>query len=267
MPSSAEGWKEVANGFMSKWNFPNCLGALDGKHIAIKAPEHSGSMFFNYKGFFSIVLLALVDADYKFTFVDVGSNGRISDGGVFRESCLQAALDNNSLGIPPATCLPERNTPVPYVIVADEAFPLKENLMKPFPAKSLDDASRVFNYRLSRARRVSENAFGILVPKFQIFQSTIPLEPKKAELIVLAWVALHNYLRTKSVQYSQAVADSETAAHELLPGEWRHNPNAQLPSVCLQGSNRSSIQAREIREEFLDYFITNGQVDWQWDMI
>ena len=63
------------------------------------------------------------------------------------------------------------------------------------------------------------------------------------------------------------MADSETAAHELLPGEWRHDPNAQLPSVCLQGSNRSSTQAREIREEFLDYFITNGQVDWQWDMI
>ena len=142
---------------------PNCLGASDGKHIAIKAPKHSGSMFFNYKGFLSIVFPELVDADYKFTFVDVESNGRISDGGVLRESCLQAALNNNSLGIPPATSLPERNTPVPYVIVADEAFPLKENLMKPFPAKSLDDASRVFNYRLSRARRVSENAFGILV--------------------------------------------------------------------------------------------------------
>lgn len=86
------------------------------------------------------------------------------------------------------------------VIVADEAFPLKENLMKPYPAKSLDDASRVFNYRLSRARRVSENAFGILVHRFRIFQSTIPLGPKKAEVIVLAAVALHNYLRTKSVE-------------------------------------------------------------------
>ena len=212
---------------MSKWNFPNCLGALDGKHIAIKAPEHSGSMFFNYKGFFSIVLLALVDADYKFTVVDVGSNGRISDGGVLRESNLQAALDTNSLGIPPATSLPGRGTPVPYVIVADEAFPLKENLIKPFPAKSLDDALRVFNYRLSRARRVSENAFGILVHRFQIFQSTIPLEPEKVVLIVLAAVALHNYLRTKSVEYSQAVVDSETEAHEIVPGEWRHNPNAQ----------------------------------------
>ena len=86
VPSSVEEWNEVANGFKTKWTFPNFLGALDGKHIAIKAPEHSGSTFYNYKGFFSIVLLALLDTDYKFTFVDVGFNGRISDGGVLRES-------------------------------------------------------------------------------------------------------------------------------------------------------------------------------------
>jgi len=88
------------------------------------------------------VFVALVDAAYKCTFVDVGYNGRIRDGGVLPESHLQAALDNNSLGIPPATCLPESNAPVTYVTV--EAFPLKQNLMKPFPAKSLqDDSSKV----------------------------------------------------------------------------------------------------------------------------
>ena len=84
------------------------------------------------------------------TFVDVGSNGRISDRRVLRDSWLQAALDNNSLGTPPVTCRPERYPPVPYVIVADEAFPLKENLLKPYSTKSLDDASRFFNYRPSR---------------------------------------------------------------------------------------------------------------------
>ena len=58
VPSSIEEWNEVANSLKTKWNLPSCLGALDGKHIAIKAPEHSGSTFYNYKGFFSIVLLA-----------------------------------------------------------------------------------------------------------------------------------------------------------------------------------------------------------------
>lgn len=136
---------------MSKWNFPNCLGALDGKHtvLPLKLQNTAGACSSTIKDSLALFFLALVDADYKFSFVDVGSNGRISDGGVLRESCLQAALDDNSLGIPPGNCFPERNTRVPYVIVADEVFLLKENLMKPFPAKSIDDASRVFNYRLS----------------------------------------------------------------------------------------------------------------------
>ena len=116
---------------------------------------------------------------------------------------------------------------------------------------------------------MSENAFGIVVHRFRILQVAIPLEPKKAELIVLAIVALHNFLRTKCAEYSHSVADSENAEHEMVPaaGEWRKNPNAQLPSVSLQGSNRSSTHAREIKEEFLDYFITNGPIDWQWDII
>ncbi len=59
-------WKEVAQGYCEKWNFPNCLGAIDGKHIIIQAPPLSGSQFFSYKKTFSIVLLALVDADYRF---------------------------------------------------------------------------------------------------------------------------------------------------------------------------------------------------------
>ena len=101
---------------------------------------------------------------------------------------------------------------------------------------------------------------GLLPWQHTGYQTSPILKAKKAEFIVLACIALHNYLCTKSVEYSQAVADSEAAAHELLPGEWRHNPNAQLPSVCPQWSNMSSIQAREIRGEFLDYFITNGQV-------
>lgn len=81
MPSPTEEmWLNTARRFEERWNFPHCIGAWDGKHIVIQAPPNSGSQFFNYKGTFSIVLLALVDADYKFLAVDVGGFGSNSDG-------------------------------------------------------------------------------------------------------------------------------------------------------------------------------------------
>lgn len=75
-PTTAAGWREVADGFARRWNFKHCIGAIDGKHVAIRCPPKSGSTFYNYKGFFSIVLLAVVDSSYKFMYIDVGANGR-----------------------------------------------------------------------------------------------------------------------------------------------------------------------------------------------
>jgi hypothetical protein len=86
--------------FKAKWNFPNCCGAVDGKHCQMKRPDTSCSQFYNYKGTCIIILFALVYADYRFVFIDVGSNGRVNGGAVFRISSLNSAMENNLLNWP-----------------------------------------------------------------------------------------------------------------------------------------------------------------------
>ena len=99
-PATEDDWVELAKEYEDKWQFPNCFRAMNGKHIALFNPHYGGSTYFNYKGFYSIVLLALVDADYKFMYVDIGCQGHISDGGVFRNCHLYKELSFGQMKIP-----------------------------------------------------------------------------------------------------------------------------------------------------------------------
>lgn len=160
MPTTHEEWLTVAKGFDERWNFPNCLWAIDGKHCVLQAPINSGTDFSNYKSTFSIVLLGVVDSDYRFLFANVGCQGRISDGGVFANTSFNRKLQAGNLNIPPNNVLPGRQEPMPYVFIADDAFALQEHLLKPYAGThEKNSPKRIFNYRLSRARRVVENAF------------------------------------------------------------------------------------------------------------
>ncbi|XP_047112265.1 uncharacterized protein LOC124789022, partial [Schistocerca piceifrons] len=96
-PSTEEEWNKIAKEFDELWQFPNCIGAMDGKHIAFAPPQTAGSTYFNYKKFHSVVLLAIVDARYRFSLIDIGCNGRVSDGGVYANSLISSALRENWL--------------------------------------------------------------------------------------------------------------------------------------------------------------------------
>lgn len=105
-PKTPDEWKNIAEGFSRRWQFHNCLGAIDEKHVRIEAPKKSGSIYFNYKGYYSIVLFAVVDSNYKYIYVDVGSQGAASDGGIFSDCTLRKRIDTNSLGLPNPESLP-----------------------------------------------------------------------------------------------------------------------------------------------------------------
>jgi hypothetical protein len=156
----------------------------------------------------------------------------------------------------------------PYVFVADDAFPLSNNIMKPYASRNLTHEQRVFNYRLSRARRTVENAFGILANKFRVFLTPITLEPSKVEKVVLASCALHNFLRSKSASRAlytpTGYMDTELdKTHEVIRGVWRSESEGLQP-IQRQGTNTYSASSKDIRDELCAYFNSSaGEVPWQ----
>lgn len=187
----------IAAKFSERWDFPNCDGCIDGKHVRIQKPFHSGTMFRNYKQYFSIVLQAVAGPDYRFIAIDVGGYGKESDGGIFRHSNLSKLLEAGALGTRRITTLPGTDVRVPHVFLGDEAYPLKPYLMRPYPVSKLGEMETIFNNRLSRARQVVEYAFGIMCSKWRLLYKSIEVNPTETDKIVKCICLLHNIVIDK----------------------------------------------------------------------
>ena len=162
--------------------------------------------------------------------------------------------------------------PLPYYLVGDESFPLKTWLMRPYPGHSSEE-QRIFNYRQSRARRVIENAFEILVARWRIFSTTINASLENIESYAKAAVVIHNYLmQTENAMYRPSgFADSESSSGDVTKGHWRESTGEDfdllynLPRV--RGS-RNTQDAREMRESLKDYVNSDiGSLSWQLDYV
>ncbi|XP_050676907.1 uncharacterized protein LOC126979766 [Leptidea sinapis] len=250
LPTTVSEWEHISNGFDTKANFPHCLGAVDGKHIRLRKPAKSGSMYLNYKDFFSIILLAIVDSDYRFLYVSIGSYGKECDSSIFKESTFWKMMLDGSLQIPePCPLITGSETRVPYVIIGDEGFGLHENLMRPFSGTHLDVNKRIYNYRLTRARRYVECAFGILANKWRVFHRPLDVNKTTAIWIVKACTVLHNFIREKEGLKDGNTSESEAFHFNSLPDD-----------ETLRGGRT----ANSVRTEFENYFVSeSGSVSWQ----
>lgn len=245
-------WIASERVFSERWNFPNAIGSLDGKHILIEAPPHSGTNYYCYKKHFSTVLLALVDGNYKFIAIDVGAYGKNSDSTIFRNSSLGRSLDSNRLNIPPCKIPPGGNVALPHVIVGDEAFPLSTNVMRPYGREQAreDEEKKIFNLRLSRARNTVEDTFGQLVKKFRLFERRLCMSHEHTVCVVKAVCCLHNFLKKDECH-------------------WHASDNVSLEDMDgIRDLNRFGGNARtaalDVRDCFKEYFCSDaGNLPWQ----
>lgn len=270
VPVTQDEWAPIAEGFMERWQFPHTLGALDGKHIACRRPPGSGSEYFNYKKFYSIVLLALVDSDYKFIWGDLGAKGSNSDAQIWNDCDLHENIKpgpNQTIFPPDPTPLPNDTEDMPYYFIGDDAFALRSYMMKPYGHRGLTEEERIFNYRLSRARRVVENAFGIMANRFQVLLSTMQHHESTVRLITGTCMVLHNMMRIRYPTMHNRLVDREDRDHNIIPGEWRQGRNMRDTEV-VRGSTRSNREGKKL-QNLLKHWCNSeaGQVPWQRDMI
>jgi hypothetical protein len=257
----------VAEGFATRWDFQHCLGAIDGKHVAIRCPRKGGSLYHNYKGFHSIVLMAVVDSKYRFIWVNIGAYGSCSDAQIFNDSELAQMIADSDLGFPPPDALLHDNHMMAYFLVGDDAFALRTWMMKPFSYRRMTDEERIFNYRLSRARRVVENAFGILANRFRCLLKTLPQEPRVVQKITMAAVCLHNLMRDRFPGEQNRLLDQEDDLHNIVPGAWREDQPMHDIAEPMVG-NREGVLAKRQRL-LLKHYYNNpvGAVYWQRDQL
>ena len=256
-PTTPDEWKELEREFRIRWNVPHAVGALDGKYVALKKPRNTGALYHNYKGFFSIVMLALVDGQYKFRWVDAGTEGSCSDAQIFNAGQLKRRIDDGRIRFPDPAPIIQGGRDVPYFILADDAFALKTWLMKPYSRRMLTREERIANYRISRGRRVVENAFGILASIFRVLMTTIELPPDTVREVILTCVVLHNILRSQ--HQGQHGAQGPADDDDDLPGA-----GGLLGVRAVGGHDRNPAnKAKRQRDYLKDYFNNEGAVAWQ----
>lgn len=239
---SGDRLKFIVDGFETKWGFPQCVGAIDGSHIPIVSPQDHPADYYNRKGWHSIILQAVVDHELRFWNINVGWPGRVHDARVFGNSALfQKAQSGTLLPSMPRTL---NGVDVPLVILGDPAYPLLPWLMKPYVQHgNITSQQKAFNYRLSRARMVIENAFGRLKGRWRCLLKRNDISTEDIPTVITACCVLHNICEVHRDEFNE---------------EWLEGcTESPLSSATLFQSTSASgnITAESIRSAIRNYII------------
>lgn len=236
---SVDDWLGVAAEFYNKTQFPNCVGAICGKHIKLEYPKYSRTCYSKHKQLFSLIIFGICDANYCFKIIDVGLFEKESDCNIFKKSAFGKTLYSNTVNFPSEIRLPGdiEGIPQPHVIVGDETFTLHKNLLRPFPGRILNDSRRKFNCRLSRARQTIEHTFSIFSNKWRVFHTAILASPDFAIVITKAACVLHNY-----VQRRDGCNTKDTFDYSMIN------------VLGKRGVGNATTTAKAVREYFVKYF-------------
>ena len=235
---------------------------MDGKHVAKVSPPGAGSYFFNYKGYNNQVLIGIADSNFELIYFNFGTNGHVSDGGILEYTDFYDKLQNECLKIPESSDVKGRK--LSYVFVGDEPFSLRRDFLRPYKVKHLTRERNIFNYRLSRAQRIIENAFGILVARFGTFKTHINIQLDNiSKDIVMASCALHNFLQRifPDTYTPSEYFDIEDLENGTVRAGLRSHPSSM--ATLKRGNRNHQLTGKEVRNQFVEYFNNKGKVPWQ----
>ena len=261
-PKTCHQFSEKMIEMEEEWQYPYAFAAIDGTHIPIKCPgggNEARKQYRNFKEFYSIVQLLLVDAHYQIIWSACGAAGNTHDSTYFQSTRLyQNICEGNVI---PASVKKINDKLVPPVILGDGAYPLRTWLHKPYGDAVLTPKQRYFNYRLSRGRMITEGAIGKIKGRFRILHRRNESNKDNVRIFALASSVLHNIcikrgdIITRSMDLTVDHATNKRRSRD----EINNILHLTISEPNLKDTNNSKL-ANEIRDMIHEEFWNEKQL-------
>ena len=220
LPQSAQQLRERIDESRDRAGFPQVVACVDGCHIPIKAPHNNPEDYVNRKGFHSIILQGLVDANYMLLDICVGWPGKVHDARLFKNSSLYTSLCGGVFTPDNSVYDTINGVRVPPLILGDSAYPLQDWLMKPYVDRGNLSAEELqFNNRLSTTRVVVENGYGRLKGRFPALAKRLDLNLHNCCTVIAACCVLHNFCELMKEEFEEQWLLGIPVNGTICPGE------------------------------------------------